>query len=74
MLMSFKLADMVNIAVEENNYFRSEAWCEINKGKMLVEHDQNDWEKRFFARYKELKGLEKKQDNQEEENTYSQHL
>ena len=28
MLMSFKLADMVNIALEENTYFRSRSWCE----------------------------------------------
>ena len=27
MLISFKLADMVNIALDEGNYFRSEEWC-----------------------------------------------
>ena len=61
MLMSFKLADMVNIAVDENNYFRSKTWIQKNKNKMLVEHDQKDWEDRFFARYKELLELEKSQ-------------
>ena len=54
MLMSFKLADMVNIAVDENNYFRSKNWIEKNKNKLLVEHDQKDWEERFFARYNQL--------------------
>ena len=37
-LMSFKLADMVNIALEEGNYFRSEEWCVKNAEKMMVEH------------------------------------
>ena len=37
-LMSFKLADMVNIALEEGNYFRSEEWCKNNADKMMVEH------------------------------------
>ena len=38
MLMSFKLADMVNIALDEGNYFRSEEWCKQNGSKMMVEH------------------------------------
>ena len=27
MLMSFKLADMVNIALEEGTYFKTNDWC-----------------------------------------------
>ena len=38
LLMSFKLADMVNIALEEGSYFRSKEWCDQHKGKLLVEH------------------------------------
>ena len=30
-LMSFKLADLVNIALEEGTYFKSEEWCEKHK-------------------------------------------
>ena len=39
MLMSFKLADMVNIALDEGNYFKSLEWCRLNKSKMMVEHE-----------------------------------
>lgn len=39
MLISFKLADMVNIALDEGNYFRSKEWCEANSKKMMVEHN-----------------------------------
>ena len=38
-LMSYKLADMVNITLEEGTYFKSEEWCKKNKNKLLVEHD-----------------------------------
>ena len=44
-LMSYKLADMVNITLEEGTYFKSEEWCEKNKNKLLVEHDQEDWKR-----------------------------
>ena len=37
--MSYKLADMVNIAVEEGTYFKSKEWCNAHKSKMMVEHD-----------------------------------
>ena len=37
-LMSFKLADLVNIALEEGIYFKTTEWCERNKGRLLVEH------------------------------------
>ena len=46
--MSFKLADLVNIALEEGSYFRSKEWCEQQNGKLLVEHNQEDWQKSFF--------------------------
>lgn len=42
-LMSFKLADLVNIALEEGIYFKTTEWCERNKGRLLVEHQQLDW-------------------------------
>ena len=38
LLMSFKLADLVNIALEEGTYFKSEEWCEKHKSQLLVEH------------------------------------
>ena len=38
LLMSFKLADLVNIALEEGSYYRSAEWCEQHKTKLLVEH------------------------------------
>ena len=38
LLMSFKLADLVNIALEEGLYFKSQEWCEKHKGSYLVEH------------------------------------
>ena len=45
LLMSFKLADMVNIALEEGSYFRSREWSEKHKGKLLVESQQEDWQR-----------------------------
>ena len=59
MLMSFKLADMVNIALDEGNYFRSEEWCKQNGSKMMVEHQQEDWNKQLFEGYSDLRNLEK---------------
>ena len=50
-LMSFKLADLVNIALEEKSYFKDKEWCEKNKANMLVEHDQEKWTKDFFRSY-----------------------
>ena len=50
-LMSFKLADLVNIALEEKSYFKDREWCEKNKANMLVEHDQEKWTKDFFKGY-----------------------
>ena len=44
-LMSFKLADLVNIALEEGSYFKTSEWCERNKGRLLVEHEQLDWQR-----------------------------
>ena len=38
-LMSFKLADLVNIALEDGSYFKTVEWCERNKGRVLVEHE-----------------------------------
>ena len=38
-LMSFKLADLVNIALEDGTYFKTAEWCERNKGRVLVEHE-----------------------------------
>ena len=38
MLLSFKVADLVNIALEEGNYFKSKDWCQKNSTKMMVEH------------------------------------
>ena len=58
MLLSFKLADMVNIALDENSYFKSEEWCYLNKSKMMVEHDQEDWSKQLFKRFSELQATE----------------
>ena len=58
MLLSFKLADMVNIALDENTYFKSEEWCDLNKSKMMVEHDQEDWNKQLFKRFTELQATE----------------
>ena len=44
-LMSFKLADLVNIALEDGSYFKTSEWCERNKGRLLVEHEQLDWQR-----------------------------
>ena len=57
--MSFKLVDLVNIALEDGSYFRSKEWCEKNKGKLLVEHSQDDWHRSLFEAYNELKELER---------------
>ena len=38
LLLSFKLADMVNIALDEGNYFKTKEWCNKNAAKMMVEH------------------------------------
>ena len=46
--MSFKLADMVNIALDERTYFKSKEWCDKNKNNMMVEHDQKGWADQFF--------------------------
>ena len=54
LLMSFKLADMVNIAVEENTYFKSKEWCIAHKDKLFVENNQENWYKSFFETYEEL--------------------
>ena len=37
-LISFRLADFVNIALEEGTYFRDKEWKQRNKDKLLVEH------------------------------------
>ena len=58
LLMSFKLADLVNIALEEGSYFRSKEWREQQKGKLLVEHSQEEWQKSFFTAVSELRTLE----------------
>ena len=57
--MSFKLADLINIAVDEKNYYRSEEWCERQKDKLLVEHDQEDWQRQFTEAFVKLTDLEK---------------
>ena len=46
--MSFKLADLVNIAVEQGNYFKGREWSENYKGKLLAEDDQEGWQMQFF--------------------------
>ena len=46
--MSFKLADLVNIALEEGKYFRSNNWCQERKDDMFVEHSQQDWSMKFI--------------------------
>ena len=38
-LIVFKLADMVNIALEEGSYYKSQKWCDENAGKYTVEHN-----------------------------------
>ena len=42
-MICFRLADLVNIAIESGTYFRDQAWKDANKGKLLVEHNQEDW-------------------------------
>ena len=59
LLMSFKLADLVNIALQEGTYFKTKEWCDKHSGKLLVEHNQEDWQRQFFEAYKELRTLEK---------------
>ena len=63
-LMSYKLADMVNITLEEGTYFKSEEWCEKNKNKLLVEHDQEDWKRQFLEACTGLKSLEKAENHE----------
>ena len=58
MLMSFKLAVLVNIALQEGSYFRSQEWCDKQTGKLLVEHNQEDWQNQFFEAVKNLKAIE----------------
>ena len=57
--MSFKLADLVNIALEDGTYFKTVEWCERNQGRVLVEHEQKDWEKQLFEAFEELLSVEK---------------
>ena len=38
-LMSFKLADMVNIALEEGTYYKTQEWCSQNADKYLAENN-----------------------------------
>ena len=59
MLLSFKIADLINIALEDGSYFRSKTWYEKHKGKLLVEQDQQGWVKKFFDAVYRLKILEK---------------
>ena len=73
-LMSFKLADLVNIALEEKSYFKDKAWCEKNKANMLVEHDQEKWTKDFFKGYQNLKTQEKKNFYGSQSPSYSENL
>ena len=58
LFMSFKLADLVNIALEEGTYFKSDKWCQDHKDDMFVEHSQQDWSIKFFKAYTELVELE----------------
>ena len=46
--MAFKLADLVNIALEQGTYFRSDKWCQERKDDMFVEHSQQDWSMKFI--------------------------
>ena len=59
MHVSYKLADMVNVAIEEGTYFKSKEWCKINCTKMMVEHKQVEWTKELFTSYQKLKAVEK---------------
>ena len=66
--MSFKLADLVNIALEEGTYFKSEEWCEKHKSQLLVEHAQDSWNDQFFEAYDNLIEQEATVKNQVDKN------
>ena len=51
MHVSFKLADMVNVAIDEGTYFKNKEWCRANSTKMMVEHKQAEWAKDLFTSY-----------------------
>ena len=57
--MSFKIADLINIALEDGSYFKNKEWYDKHKGKLLVEQDQKAWVKKFFDAVYRLKILEK---------------
>ena len=59
MLLSFKIADLVNIALDEGTYFKSKEWKSKNASKMMVEHKQEDWSKELLEGIAELKTQEK---------------
>ena len=52
---------MINIALEEGVYFRSKEWCESHKDKLLTEHNQQAWMKKFFKAVSNLEELERKE-------------
>ena len=64
--MSFKLADLVNIALEEGTYFKSQEWCDKYKGSLLVEHSQSSWNSQFFEAYENLIKVESLSNNHDD--------
>ena len=70
--MSFKLADLVNIALEEGTYFKSPEWCDKHKGSLLVEHSQNSWNSQFFEAYENLIKVEESLTNNHDEKKQSE--
>ena len=47
-LLIFKLADMINIALEEGTYYKKQDWCWDNSYKYLVESDPHKWNTTFL--------------------------
>ena len=47
-LLIFKLADMINIALDEGRYYKQEEWCWENAEKYLVEGNPYEWNRRFL--------------------------
>ena len=62
-MICFRLAGLINIALEEGTYFRDSEWKERNKSKLFVEHQQEEWQSNFFDGVLNLKILERSDTN-----------
>lgn len=57
-MLSFKLVDLVNDALDEGTYYKSKVWYLKNEEKMK-QHHLLDWNKKLSQAFLDLRALEK---------------